>query len=420
MSEEQFSFFEAENSPRQVDFHANRQTGLDRLAAFAPYTGKAYATRRNFDFGSRDRSNISALSPWIRHRLINEEEVLHAVLKQHSFKASEKFIQEIFWRSYFKGWLEQRPEVWLWYRNDLQISLAQLEKDKNLNSRYTDAILGKTGIDAFDFWARELVETGYLHNHARMWFASIWIFTLKLPWVLGADFFYRHLMDGDPASNTCSWRWVAGLHTKGKNYVATASNIEQFTNGRFSAEMYLNKNPVPFDEDREAKIIPMPINGKISNEPYILLLTEEDCLPETLIQTDSPAAIAGVLLTNERSPLEIGGKAKSFAKVAIKDALRRGENQFGCEARLLESVEWKDQLLDLAKSHNVSIIITAYAPVGPVAEQLQSIKEPLSKNGIELSQIIRNYDAMTWPHATKGFFKLKKQMPDFIQALGLA
>lgn len=420
MSEEQFSFFEDSNAPKRIDFHANRQSGLDRLSAFAPYTGKAYAAKRNFDFGSQDRSNISALSPWIRHRLISEEELLRATLKQHSFKAAEKFIQEGFWRSYFKGWLEQRPEVWLWYRNDLQIALAQLEKDKSLNGRYDDAVLGNTGIEAFDFWAKELVETGYLHNHARMWFASIWIFTLKLPWVLGADFFYRYLMDGDPASNTCSWRWVAGLHTKGKNYAARSSNIERFTNGRFSGEMNLNKNPMPLDEHREAKIIPMPISEKIPSEPYILLLTEEDCLPETFIQTGTPTAIAGVLFTQERSPLEIGVKAKSFAQDAIKDALLRGKNQFNCEARLLEDTDWQDQLLNLVKSHNASTIVTAYAPVGPVAEQLQIAKEHLSKNGIKLVQIIRDYDVMTWPYATKGFFKLKKQIPDFIQTLGIA
>ncbi len=67
--------------------------------------------------------------------------------------------------------------------------------------------------------------TGYLHNHARMWFASIWIFTLRLPWELGADFFLRHLLDGDPASNTLSWRWVGGMQTMGKTYLARADNI---------------------------------------------------------------------------------------------------------------------------------------------------------------------------------------------------
>ncbi|MCK7502530.1 MAG: hypothetical protein MZW92_81430 [Comamonadaceae bacterium] len=74
-----------------------------------------------------------------------------------------------------------------------------------------------------------------LHNHARLWFASLWIFTLELPWALGADFFLRHLLDGDPASNTLSWRWVVGLQTPGKIYLARADNIARFTAGRFPA-----------------------------------------------------------------------------------------------------------------------------------------------------------------------------------------
>jgi deoxyribodipyrimidine photo-lyase len=71
-----------------------------------------------------------------------------------------------------------------------------------------------------------------------MWFASIWIFTLGLPWRIGADFFYRHLLDGDAASNTLSWRWVAGLHTRGKAYAAESWNIEKFTGGRFNTAIY--------------------------------------------------------------------------------------------------------------------------------------------------------------------------------------
>ena len=67
-----------------------------------------------------------------------------------------------------------------------------------------------------------------------MWFASIWIFTLKLPWQLGAKFFLENLKDGDASSNTLSWKWVAGLQTKGKNYLANSRNIEKFTNNRYS------------------------------------------------------------------------------------------------------------------------------------------------------------------------------------------
>ena len=67
-----------------------------------------------------------------------------------------------------------------------------------------------------------------------MWFASIWIFTLRLPWALGADFFLRHLIDADAASNTLSWRWGAGLQTVGKTYLARTENIARYTNGRFA------------------------------------------------------------------------------------------------------------------------------------------------------------------------------------------
>ena len=136
----------------------------------------------------------------------------------------------MYWRSYWKGWLEHHPSVWPDYLEQVRSLLAEAAADDALALRYHAATAGETGIAVFDAWARELTGTGYLHNHARMWFASIWIFTLKLPWQLGADFFLRHLLDGDPASNTLSWRWVAGLHTPGKHYLARPDNI-----GRFAA-----------------------------------------------------------------------------------------------------------------------------------------------------------------------------------------
>ena len=92
---------------------------------------------------------------------------------------------------------------------------------------------GKTGIDCFDTWIEELRENNYLHNHSRMWFASIWIFTLGLPWQLGARLFMKHLLDGDASSNTLSWRWVAGMHTNKKPYLASKENIDKYTVNRF-------------------------------------------------------------------------------------------------------------------------------------------------------------------------------------------
>ena len=201
-----------------------RTAALAQLEKFLPLAAK-YASTRNFDLGPDHHTGVSQLSPYLRTRLITEEETTRAVLGKHSPRAAEKFLQEIAWRTYWKGWLEMRPTAWHHYTS----TLTSLEKQRNLPD-YQNAISGNTPIPCFNHWATELTSTGYLHNHARMWFASIWVFTLRLPWQLGADFFYRHLLDGDPASNTLSWRWVGGLHTKGKTYLARAANIAEFTN----------------------------------------------------------------------------------------------------------------------------------------------------------------------------------------------
>src|SRR6056300_936423 len=214
-------------------FTPSLSAAQQQLDAFIPNAGAYYAQHRNFDFGLENRANVSTLSPYIRRRVLTETTVLKQVLTRHSPKDAEKFIQEIFWRTYWKGWLELRPAIWQDYRTSLDRHINDIQTQSGLRQRWAAACTGETGIDCFDSWAKELVETGYLHNHARMWFASIWVFTLELPWELGADFFMRHLLDGDPASNTLSWRWVCGMHTAGKTYLARADNIAKFTEGRF-------------------------------------------------------------------------------------------------------------------------------------------------------------------------------------------
>ena len=234
-----------------------RAQALDRLHAFAPKMGRVYADGRNHDLGPGDRGNVSMLSPFLRRRLISEAEAVATAHAHHSASSCEKFVQEVVWRTYFKGWLEHRPSVWTGYAAGLRRDLDQLERYADLRARYEAAVTGGTGIAPFDAWAAELPATGYLHNHARMWFASIWIFTLGLPWRLGADFFLRHLLDGDPASNTLGWRWVAGLHTPGKNYVARSSNITKYTGGRFGGVHGLAADPAPLDDD------PNPPTGEL-------------------------------------------------------------------------------------------------------------------------------------------------------------
>ncbi|NCW07094.1 MAG: hypothetical protein EBW35_07890 [Rhodobacterales bacterium] len=174
----------------------NRTTALKQLANFVPKAGLSYTSKRNYDFGPANHNYVSQLSPFIRRRVLSETEVLSSVLKKHGLSSSEKFVQEVFWRTYWKGWLEMRPSVWSEYQSDLKRLEDQIMTQSGLRRSWEMACEGNTEIDCFDFWAKELKETGYLHNHSRMWFASIWIFTLNLPWQLGADFFLRHLLDG--------------------------------------------------------------------------------------------------------------------------------------------------------------------------------------------------------------------------------
>lgn len=427
----QLSFLKTEPAPAEP-FHwiATREAGLARLEDFIPRAGKAYAKTRNYVFGPADRSNISCLSPWIRHRLVLEEEVIAATLRHHAYSSAEKFLAEVFWRGYFKGWLEHHPTVWAAYQADTLALIDRLSADRDLGDRYVAATSGNSGIDCLDAWSRELTETGYLHNHARMWFASIWIFTLRLPWQLGADFFMRHLLDADPASNTLSWRWVGGLHTKGKTYLARASNIAEFTNGRFDPQNRLAQDAEPLREAAThhqqplRSVSPQPM----IREPFALLLTEEDGMTENLPLPGQPTAIAGIIATAGRSPLPVPApvseRARAFATAAVDDAMIRTAARFDVREQPHPVInaahdDISFELKAFAEASGVKTIVTAAPAIGPVASALAAASPTLREAGVDLIEIRRGYDEAVWPHTTKGFFKLKDKIPKIIEKLAL-
>ncbi|RZV35701.1 MAG: DNA photolyase [Chromatiales bacterium] len=395
-----------------------REAGLRRLDEFASRAGARYTTSRSFDFGPGRRGNVSALSPYIRHRLVVEQELLETVLQRHSPAAASKFVEEVFWRAYFKGWLEQHPDVWVDYRTSLSQELAKLDADSGLLKRYERAVAGNTGIDCFDAWIDELITTGYLHNHARMWFASIWVFTLELPWQLGADLFYRHLIDGDPAANTLSWRWVCGLHTQGKTYLARADNIQKYTDGRFNPDGQLATNAPALTESRAFALKPIPAAQALRpDERFGLLITEEDGCPASLLDDAVPATILGAVATRLRSPLPVGGPARDFAQGAVVDTVDRVTRTLAVSGEVTASDDWGSLLVEWASKNRIETIVTAYAPVGPVAELLALAGDPLERNGIRLVQLRRVYDNVNWPHAGRGYFKLRKQIPALLEQL---
>ena len=399
-----------------------RQAGLAQLEAFLPKAGKVYASERNTDTGPDQHDSVSHLSPYLRHRLVCETEVLERTLARFSISTAEKFVQEVVWRAYFKGWLEQRPGIWADYRGEVQADLERLESDRAMAERYAQAVAGRTGIDCFDFWAEELPATGYLHNHARMWAASIWIFTLQLPWALGADWFLRHLADGDAAANTLSWRWVAGLHTKGKTYLARPDNIAKFTNGRFRPTPGQLANDAPA---LEAGPLPSPVmpaapEALPDTGPVGLLITDDDCHPESLPIGAEVAAVAGTAATADRSPLAVGRAVQEFTDGAIDDALSRAGRHYQAPATRLDAGDSAEALIAWARSAGIDRIVTAYLPQGPMRDRVDAVRPALRDAGIALYEIRRAYDAAFWPYATAGFFKVKKQIPRLLTDLGLA
>lgn len=391
-------------------FPPARDVALQRLTAFAHRAGHLYAAGRNVDGGSDQPGAVSRLSPYLRHRLITESEVVAAVLALHPLEAAEKFIQEVLWRTYWKGWLEMRPSAWARFLTERDRQRDALTDDRAL----MEAETGRTGIEGFDDWARELVQTGYLHNHARMWFASIWIFTLRLPWTLGADYFLRHLVDADAASNTLSWRWVAGLQTPGKTYLATAANIARYTNGRFAPEG-LAREAVPMTEEKLEAPRAVSEAAVMSRSPALLLVTHEDMHPESIFPNRSAFTAASVVIDPE---LLWGASARDFACAAATDTASRIASCFNCPVDLSDRLD-AEMLLAAAESAGVRQIVTAYAPVGPVADRLARIDRDLADAGIALIQLRRDWDAQFWPHATRGFFTFKDRIPSILRASGL-
>lgn len=400
-----------------TDWTATRAEGEKILAAFAPRMGRRYANGRNTDHGPGahkpgGQGAVSVLSPYIRRRLVLESDAVVAAIGAHGPENAEKFVQEVIWRGYFKGWLERRPQVWDSYRAGLRADLAALERDRRLRRDVDRAMNGQTGLDCFDAWATELVDTGYLHNHARMWFASIWIFTLELPWRLGADFFYRHLLDGDAASNTLGWRWVAGLHTRGKPYPADAQNIATFTAGRFTPRRSDLAEVTAGLEATEPEGLPtvLPLRTFSPPEPdrpTALLITDEDCRVEDFdLSGLNIRATATLSASHLRSPLPVSDLVHKFDDDALADAALRT----GLVATAMRADD-PGALASWATNAGVTQIATPYITRGPLRDWLDEATPSLARCGIGLCEWRRGWDAAIWPQATAGFFKVKQNIP---------
>ena len=373
-------------------FEASRAKAVDKLNHFVENNLLEYSKLRNFDFGPHNRSNISCLSPYITHGIINELEVIDKSLKKFSFVKNEKFIQEVLWRTYWKGWLELRPNVW----SDYLIELNKLRNEFKDNQNYIDAIEGKTNLECFNQWVNELKENNYLHNHARMWFASIWTFTLELPWQLGAELFMQHLYDGDPASNTLGWRWVAGIQTQGKHYLASEWNIQKFTNNQFQ-NIKLNENAPPKISEKTYTIIKQDFNNQQNIEEKSLLIFENNLSFEiTDFKENKFKKIYIISNENENRSIKLSEKLLKFKSLLIEDQKQRlKDKSIDCE------------VVDISEIKNIENYYSLYPTIGENLDYLNS-------NNLKIDFLYRNLDQLAWQYCNKGFFNFKNYIPKII------
>ena len=375
-----------------MNFEASRAKALDKLNYFVENNLSEYSKLRNFDFGPENRSNISCLSPYITHGIISEKEVIEKSLGKFSFSKNEKFIQEVLWRTYWKGWLELRPNVW----SDYLMELNKIKEEFKNNQNYLNAIEGKTNIECFNAWINELKENNYLHNHTRMWFASIWIFTLELPWQLGAEFFMQHLYDGDAASNTLGWRWVTGIQTQGKHYLASEWNIKKFTNNRFN-NIKLNEDAPPKVSEKTYQIIKKDFNNPQNIDDKNLLIFENNLSFEiTDFQNNKFKKIYLISSKNENRSIKLSEKVVKFKSLLIEDQEKR-----------LKAKSIDCEVIDISEIKKIENCYILYPTVGENLDYLNS-------NNIKIDFLYRKLDQYSWQYCNKGFFNFKNYIPKII------
>tara|TARA_Y100000589_G_scaffold328323_1_gene372187 strand:- start:2159 stop:3292 length:1134 start_codon:yes stop_codon:yes gene_type:complete len=355
-----------------------------------------YGLYRNYDYGPKEENYVSGISQFITHRVLFEYSIINDVRRNHNYKNVSKFIEEVYWRIYWKGWLENRPSVWK--------NFVSRNNDNFNHSLYEKAISGQTELTFFNSWVDELKEFNYLHNHTRMWFASTWIFNLGLPWELGARFFLEHLYDGDAASNTLSWRWVAGLHTKGKKYLFSPKNLRKFSNNRFNVELIRNKQIDLFD-DFNTDFSESVYAYRMKKKNNQLFLFENDLNVDTLKDLiNQYQKVFLILLDDQDRNIKISDKVFNFKNLLLDEFESKFSNiQKINSSNIYEKIENKNQ------------IDVLYPGVGDNLDFLHRLQSHID---IGFNYLVREEDLFSWKFAKKGFFKFKENIPkinDFIK-----
>lgn len=183
-----------------------------------------YGRTRNFLQGS-----VTALSPYISRGIISTKMVMERVIRGgYNPYRHEKFLQQLAWRDYFQRVLQAKPDL-----DRVDIKQPQLSLRKDIHAIPTAIVQGSTGVVAIDQAIQQLYTDGWMHNHARMYVASVVANIGGYSWQTGGKWMYYHLLDADVASNYCSWQWICGAFSS-KRYLANQDNINKYSGSKQS------------------------------------------------------------------------------------------------------------------------------------------------------------------------------------------
>lgn len=404
-----------------------RHDALISWRTFLPDVAAYAGARNHVQAGHGD---VSRLSASLRFRTLLEDEVIAETLAAYPFQAVEKWLQEVCWRRYWKGWLEMRPQIWTQWRQ--QVRQLHQELSEEILARAKAVMSGESGVACMDAIARELIETCYLHNHARMWWASFWIHVEKLPWELGADFFFRHLLDADPASNTLSWRWVAGLQTPGKSYLVRLSNIQKYAPG------YITGNEAGIERIADGSVVArLPDHASAVSKRVLpqyatalsptggrtgLWLHPDDLMPEIgPLAALAPSSIAACFSDYVYTETyQLSSQRIASLHAVLRDGLDRASAHFACPSVAVEADDPAQGLCAWVREHELAEVV-AFAPmVGPIHDMLPRLKANLDSMGTRLTLIRRESDANAFSFATAGFFPFWEKMSRHLKEFQLS
>jgi deoxyribodipyrimidine photo-lyase len=212
-----------------------------------------YARSRNFLAGA-----VTHLSPFITHGLVTIQQVRDAVLAHSDASTGEKLIQQLAWRDFWQRLARQHPD-WLWH--NIESHKTGWQPDDYADAMPDDVVDARTPVACLNQLIQQLCETGWIHNHARLYLAAYVVHWRRVKWQVGAQWFMDLLLDGDLPSNNFSWQWVASTFSQ-KPYIFNLENVHKYANGVLDTAPERNREIDASYEALQQRLFPHMVEGQ--------------------------------------------------------------------------------------------------------------------------------------------------------------